>query len=637
MNLLVVEDNPGDLVLLREMLRVGERQNVLPSIEIKATARLQEALTHLKSSKPDLILLDLNLPDSNGMKTFKSLQEQSKEIPVIVLTGFTEHELGIEAIRSGAQDYLIKGQIEEGGLWRTVLYSLERDQLRRDLREQKQEVERQKGALQEHHDRIFAILSSNADGILIVDREEKIRYLNPAAEILLRKSREKVIGEKVWFPLITNTLTEAKIDAADSLEITLEVLVQELVWEQQPAYIASLRDITQRKILEERLRNTQKMQAIGRMAGGVAHEFNNLLAIIGGFNQLLSERGLDSNDASSWMGKIAKAVKRGATLTKYLLGFTRQGKYESRPLNLNDCVGTTLELIRHSFSAHTKIVKDLGPDLPDIVADRAQIENVIMNLLMNSEDAISDGGSIHIETKRVDLDSKEVEHHPWYFAPGSYCKFTVRDSGPGIESKVIDHIFEPFFTTKGPGRGTGLGLANVFGIVKNHDGHIVCKTNPNQGTSMEVYFPIPREVTPESLSAPSPLPLSCENAQVLVVDDEDDLLYVLESNLRDFGLEPISTNSGYDAIEIYRKHLGKIQAVFLDLKMPGIGGLEVFYKLREIHQDVRVILLTGYHKDRYVDRLLSEGAIGFLLKPFSKSEVRESLELLFQPEDSQEG
>jgi len=636
MKLLIVEDSPGDLRLIQEMLSSGQAENVLPFIDQKDTPRLSSAKELIRTFQPDLVFLDLNLPDSKGLDTFHKFQEMLGDIPIIVLTGTTEFKLGLEAIRCGAQEFLIKGQIPQQSLWKTLLYSLERQQLRTTLKIQKEEVEKQKEKLLEHNERIYSILKSSADGILIVDRKETVRYMNPAAEILLNRSSHDTVGKPVWFPLLSQSLSEITIVKENDGKTILEILVRDLTWEGEPAYIASVRDISQRKTLEERLRNTQKMEAIGRMAGGVAHEFNNLLAIIGGFNQLLSEQGLRSPEAPSWMKKIATAVSRGSTLTKYLLGFTRQGKYEARSLDLNECIIDTLGLIRHGFKSAVKVSTDLEEDLPMVHADKTQMENVLMNIILNSADALEEfGGTIEIKSHGINISEEDVRDIPWYFEPRRYCRILIRDSGTGIKPEHMDKIFEPFFSTKGPGKGTGLGLANVFGIIKNHEGHIICNSQPGNGTTMELYFPVPREKSASQGSTPVTQPLSLENASVLVVDDEKDLLFVMKNYLEGLGLKPITINNGFEAIEFYKKNLGKIEVVFLDLKMPGMGGMEVFYKLKQIHHEVKVILMTGYHRDLYVDRLLKEGAVGYLVKPFQQEDIKSALNLL-KPDSSGE-
>jgi two-component system, cell cycle sensor histidine kinase and response regulator CckA len=618
LKILIIEDNPGDARLLEEVLRDAHRDGLFGVFESLCYPRLSEGLDCISNEDIDLIILDLNLPDSTGFSTFESVLEKAPSIPILVLTGNDQDSLGLRTVQAGAQDYLVKGQTEPGRIIRSILYALERQQLLDRLTRNKKEIEAS-------HRRLYAILSASSDGILIVDREKRIQFANPAAGTIFAKSPKELTGTTVHFPVHPGT-SEFNLKPDEDELSWMELVVGEIEWDECLAHLVSIRDITTRKAMENRLRHSQKIEALGRLAGGVAHEFNNILAIIGGFNQLVLRSG-SLNESRPWLRKIHTAVKRGTELATQLLGFTRQGKYEPEPLCLNEILESTIEMVSPTVKRTVNLSQDLDPNLNTVLADHSQMESVFVNLFINADDSMPDQGSLKISSSNTHLNADDVSRHTWNFPPGDYVVIRVEDSGSGMPPEVQERIFEPFYTTKEQGKGTGLGLATVYGIVKNHEGHIVCDSHPSTGTIFSLYFPITEG---KATSLPTYLESEAHSKRdlrgtILIVDDEMDILYLLKEMLRELGYESIWASNGVEAVKAFGEYHLNLKAVLLDLRMPVMPGTETYYKLREISDAVPVIMLSGFHRDKDVDQLLADGASAFVQKPYNLDDIERVL------------
>jgi len=626
---LLVEDNPGDARYLEEILKESSTQQNVPNFLVIHKIRLSDTIEYLESESVDLIILDLNLPDSNGYSTLEKLYDSIDNTPIIVLTGALHEGIHVRAVKSGAQDYLVKGETSPEVVVRSVLYSLERQSLI-------DEVSQHKEDLQSSNDRLYSILERNADGVLIADRDKTIRFANPAAREILGRSSTELVGTEIWFPIPIGT-TECVFYPTETEAKYAELIVGELEWEGYPAYLVSMRDTTERRMMEDRLRNSQKIEAMGRLAGGVAHEFNNILAIIGGFNQLVLRSSSTLEEARPWLRKVEGAVKRGTQLATQLLGFTRQGKYEPEPLSIAEVIEHTIEMVNPTIKRTIQVRTSFSEGIFPVLADYSQLESIFVNLFINADDAMEQGGELSIEVKNRNIDTAETASFPWQMEAGDYVEILVADTGSGMETEVAEKIFEPFFTTKGPGKGTGLGLANVYGIVKNHGGHILCKSVPGEGTRFQILFPSCESLSTEQAQiteAGERIAVGDQKGLVLIVDDEMDILYLLKEMLKEIGYESLWATNGVEAVQIYEQSYHNLAAVLLDLRMPVMPGTETFSKLKAISPDVPVILLSGFHKDKDVDLVLEEGARAFIQKPYSLDEISEVLEQVALPKPS---
>jgi len=375
-------------------------------------------------------------------------------------------------------------------------------------------------------------------------------------------------------------------------------------------------DVTALKQLEEQLRHSQKMKAIGVLAGGIAHDFNNLLTGILGYADLLKLSSDQKSATHKSAAAIEKAAERAAELTRQLLGFARKGKYQVVPVDLHETVYEVTSLLERTIEKNIQMHIDFSAEQSIVLGDPAQMHQIIMNLVFNARDAMPEGGQLYIETRNIDLDeafckANRVEN------TGKYLQMIVKDSGCGIPKEIIDRIFDPFFTTKKPGEGSGMGLATVYGILRNHGGFIKVTSEPDQGTSFKAYLP----VTSEKLkNAPAREQKYTKPATgggcILFVDDEEVVRDSAARLIKDLGYEIILAANGHEAVEIYREHCDTIDLVIMDMIMPKMGGLECFRSIKEINPDVKAILASGYSRNEKVLEILDEGMIDFIPKPF---------------------
>ncbi len=383
------------------------------------------------------------------------------------------------------------------------------------------------------------------------------------------------------------------------------------------------RDITEEKKSEEerrkltiQLQQAQKMEAIGTLAGGIAHDFNNLLMAIQGNVSLMLFDTEPSHPHHRSLANIEKLIRSGADLTSKLLGYARKGKYESRPLLLNDLLQETAETFGR-MRKDIRIEWTLASDLKGIVADKGQVEQVLLNLFVNASDAMPGGGKLFLKTDTVT--HREIPGKGYSVHPGLYVRLTVVDTGVGIDKEIIDRIFDPFFTTKKMGRGTGLGLASAYGIVKSHNGYIDVESEKGQGSTFLVYFPA-TDARPIAAAEKSCKPEEGFGT-LLLVDDEAIVLDVTAAMLRRLGYTVLTALSGREAVEIYTEHADRISAVVLDMIMPEMGGGEVFDQLKRINPSVKVLLASGYSMQGQAREILNRGCDGFLQKPFTLEDI----------------
>ena len=372
----------------------------------------------------------------------------------------------------------------------------------------------------------------------------------------------------------------------------------------------------EKKKLEAQLQYAQRMEALGTLAGGIAHNFNNLLAGIMGNISLTLFDSDPTQPHFEHLKRIEKLVKSGSQLTSQLLGYARGGRYDVRPLDLNQLVKET----SNTFGATKKeirIHRELAEDLLGIKADQGQIEQVLLNVFVNAADAMSGGGDLFVETMNVT--DKDMSGRPYKPEPGAYVLLTVRDTGMGMDEKTLERIFEPFFTTKGLGTGTGLGLASVYGIIKAHQGYIDVESEKGQGTTFEIYLPASESKGGQACKSAEHAAKGSET--ILLVDDEVMVLGVGVEVLRELGYTVLEAQGGGQAVELYNEKRDAIDLVILDMIMPDMGGGETYDMMREINPEVKVLLSSGYSIDGEATEILERGCDGFIQKPFSVEEL----------------
>jgi two-component system cell cycle sensor histidine kinase/response regulator CckA len=437
-----------------------------------------------------------------------------------------------------------------------------------------------------------------------------------------------VVGKKVTevIPGIRETTPEifeiyARVSSTGKPE-KIEVYVYPLKrWFSVSAYspargffIAVFDNITERRRLEEQLRQSQKMEAVGQLAGGVAHDFNNLLTVINGYAELLQNRIDEKSPLRGNVDEIRHAGDRAASLTRQLLAFSRRQVLQPKPIVLNGVISHLGTMLRRLIGENIELRTFLRPDLGTVLADRGQIEQVLLNLAVNARDAMSAGGKLILETDNVVLDDAFAREHPTV-VPGPHVLLAVSDTGAGIPGEIREHIFEPFFSTKERGKGTGLGLSTVYGIVKQSNGYISVYSEVGKGTVFRIYLPrVEGEV--QALPSSSPAASLRGDETVLVVEDERSVQGVIERVLSGNGYRVLLASEGSEALRVAGEHEGPIDLLVTDLVMPGMGGREVARRLEAARPGLRVLYMSGYTEDAISHHGVLDPGLAFLQKPF---------------------
>jgi len=391
--------------------------------------------------------------------------------------------------------------------------------------------------------------------------------------------------------------------------------------------VGVIRDVTERRIfeqqkakIEERLQHARKMEAIGRLAGGIAHSFNNLLMAIQGNISLILMKTIPSHPNHERLRRVEKQVQSASKLTAQLLGYARKGKYEVRLLDLNQVVEETSETLGRTKMELT-IRKELADALFTIEADEAQLQQVLFDLYLNAAEAMPSGGSLILKTTNFtheDMKSKQYD-----LVPGDYVLLTITDTGVGMDKNTMESIFDPFFTTKQMGRGTGLGLASAYGIVKSHGGYINVESEKGHGSIFSIYFPASGEKIQKVLITADEITKT--NGTVLLVDDEEIVLEVEKELLKVLGHEVLTARGGKEAVEVYKKKVDKIDLVLLDMVMPNMGGGEAYDRIKEINPRARALLSSGYSLDGEAREILARGCDGFIQKPYTIKDLSKKI------------
>jgi len=383
----------------------------------------------------------------------------------------------------------------------------------------------------------------------------------------------------------------------------------------------------ERAKLSAQLQQALRMKSLGTLAGGIAHNFNNLLmGILGNVSLML----LDMSSEHKHYGNlkvIETLVRSGSGLTRQLLGYAMEGKYEVKPISLNSLVRETAETFG-SAKKEIQVHFQLAEELSSVRADRSQIEQVIFNLYVNAAEAMPRGGDMYLMTRNVDPDA--MEGKPYRPKPGKYVMLSVADTGTGMDKDTLEHVFEPFFTTKGLAKGTGLGLASSYGIIKAHGGYIDVESEPGRGTTFSIYLPATQEISTSEKKDTIP-EISTGSGTILFVDDEDTILVLAGQMLNALGYDVLQAGSGEEALRLYKSHQEEIDLVILDMIMPHLGGGETFDRMRQINPHVKVLLSSGYSLNGQAQEILNRGCDGFIQKPFDLTALSGSLSEILSP------
>ena len=609
------------------------RDATRPSILIDSTETLRRGLDRLGESRFDAVLLDLQLADSQGLATLAAVRAQFPALPSVVLVPSAQEALGRQAVDAGATDYLLKEGLSPWLLHRALRYAIQ--------------SARNAAAMQETERRVYELFDNSQDIIFTLDEAGNIVSLNKSAELNLGcpegdsahlNIRNVIAPENVehCIELFGRVLkgeftpvTELTILCRDGRRLIVEVSnVNRIQLGDKLGVQGIARDITERRNLENLLRQSQKLEAVGRLSGGLAHDFNNLLCAISGHSELMEERLEPGHPAGSNLAQIKKAADSASTLIRQLLAFSRRQVFYPQVVNLNRVVRETEKLLARLLGEHIEFVAALDPALGNVRVDPHQFEQVLVNLFINARDAMVEGGTLKVATAEVTLDGDLQSRHG-IVPEGRYVVVSVSDSGVGMDAVTQSRIFEPFFTTKELGKGTGLGLATVYGIVKQSGGFIWVYSELGRGTTFKIY--LPREVEAVASVPVKRVPgKSFRGTEtVLIAEDAEPLRDLTREFLSDSGYTVLEASNGKEALEIFRSTRDRIHLLITDLVMPGIGGRQLAEDLSTIDPNLAVIYMSGYSSDRSGPPGVANGEAAYLEKPFSKeSLLRKVRELL---------
>jgi len=604
--------------------------------QITHVKRLMEALHQLATERFDAVLLDLSLPDSQGLDTFTTLRAQTLAMPVVVLTGLDDKVLAVEAVKEGAQDYLVKDQVDGHLLVRAIHYAIERKRAEEALRHQR--------------DWLRVTLSSIGDAVIATDTSGTITFMNPSAASLTGWPAQEALGrhidevfriideqtrQAVESPVVRVLRDGTVVSLADHTALTARD-GNEIPIADSGAPIRShdgtlhgvvlvFRDISERKRLEEQLRQAQKMEAIGTLAGGIAHDFNNMLQAILGYTELAIGAVPPTNVAQQYLHQVRTAGLRSRDLVQRILAFSRHTAAMCHPVYLHVLVQDALTLLRASLPSTIEIRQYLAQDAGAVLADATQMHQILMNLCANAEYAMRQtGGVLEVRLEAVEVEATGVGT-ALDLSPGPYVRLTVRDTGPGIAPDVCPRIFEPFFTTKGPSEGTGMGLSVVHGIVVSHGGAIAVTNAPGQGAAFEVYLPrlLAAMAAP---AAPAEDLHPRGQGRVLLVEDEAMLARVGQAHLERLNYEVVACLSSVEALEAFRAVPQRFDLVITDQTMPQMTGDALAQALRRIRPDIPIILCTGFSHTMDPESARTLGIDAWLAKPWQARELATTIQ-----------
>lgn len=626
LRLLIIEDSEDDaLLIVRDLKRAGY-EPIYERVDTEAALRAA-----FDGGSWDVVVSDFNMPHFTGTDALKLLRERDQDTPFIFVSGTIGEDVAVEAMRAGAQDYVTKGNL------RRLVPAIERE-----LRDAAVRRERRAGEA-----RFRRVVDSAMMGILFWDAQGKITDANDQFLKIVGYTREDLKAGRIdWRAMMPPEYEPADAKALEALAAgtgtpvekeyirkdgsRVPILVGGALLD-DPAHpgVAFVLDITERKQLQQQLIQSQKMEAVGRLAGGIAHDFNNLLTAIFGYADLLAEQLPEDSPARKDVEEIQKASQRAASLTGQLLAFSRRQVLQPVVLSLNDVVENVEKMLHRILGEDIELHTALAPELGNTRADAGQIEQMIMNLAVNARDAMPTGGKLTIETANVDLDAAyAAQHQP--VIPGRFVMLAVSDTGIGMDDATKARIFEPFFTTKEAGKGTGLGLATVYGIVKQSGGYVWLYSEPGNGAAFKIYLPRVDAQRDAPVVASEPVGTVVGTETVLVAEDDPLLLPLTRELLTKLGYHVLEARGSAEALAVARGHRGDIHLLVSDVVMPRGGGFQLAQQLLAERPGLRVLYVSGYTDETVVRHGLLERGLNYLQKPFTSAvlarKVREVLD-----------
>jgi len=661
--ILAIDDKMDNLIILSALLK-----NLLPGCSVITAQSGMEGIEMAKAELPDAILLDVKMPGMDGFETCRRLMsdESTSRIPVIMITAIkTDPDSRVKGLEIGANAFLAK-PIDQHELVSQVKVALRIKKAEDALREQKDSLDRmvqeRTAALRESEKKYREIFEKIIDLFYVVDNEGILRIVSPSVEQILGYAPDQVIGKKLaWFYVnpedrgqFLSILREK--EEVKEYETSLRAKNGSVVWVSTNAQFyrdeqgnilgvqGISRDITDRKLameekakLQGHLQQIQKMESIGSLAGGIAHDLNNILFPISGLSEmLLDDIPPDSPERES-IEQIHKSAQRGSELVKQILTFSRQSKPMKLPIRIQPILKEVLKLARAAIPMNIEISSHINTDCGLVSADPTQVHQIAMNLLTNAYHAVEQsGGTINVELKETATGSNIRMFHPAFgekdesqfhamqgdLLAGGYACITVSDTGTGIDQTLIDKIFDPYFTTKEQGKGTGLGLSVVHGIVKEHGGDIRVYSEVGKGTAFHVYLPLLKDGRSSKTAAVTRMyPTGCE--RILLVDDEEPIARMVQMMLEKLGYQITVRTNSLDAVSAFKANSGDFDLVISDKGMPLMTGEQLAMELISIRPGIPIIICTGFSDEIDEHHSKTIGIKGFLMKPVSLVDLAE--------------
>ncbi len=633
LKVLLVEDSPADAELLTHELR--HTGYVLNAVRVDTEADFRAQLT----PQVDVILADYSMPQFNAFRALEILQESGLDIPFLIVSGQIGEDQAIEALRKGADDYLLKDRLARLG--QAVAHALRAHSLRRE-----------KSAAVEQLRLQSAALMAAANAIVITNDQGIILWVNPAFEkltgydlpdtvgrplrFLKAEEKDELIYDKIWATLHAGRVWQGELihRKKDGTLYQEEMTITPVLNKAGVIthYVAIKQDITERKLIQETLFQAQKMDSIGTLAGGIAHDFNNLIVVILGFAELALANLDIPGEARPDILEIKAAAERAAELTRQLMAFSRKQPLSTRTLNLNELITGMEGMLRRLLGEDIRLTDAFDPQAGLINADPGQIEQVVMNLVINARDAMPGGGEVILGTSVESLVETDVSGWPGAQA-GPHTCLSVTDKGGGMRKEVLDHIFEPFFTTKAEGKGTGLGLSVVYGVVTQHRGCIRVISQPGKGTTFKVCLPVcaapsneAQEQKPEALSL-----RQGKGQPILLVEDDAGVRHFAERLLVRAGYQAVVASDGQEALKVYAQQTPPPSLLFTDTILPALNGLELATRLCAIQPSLKVLITTGHSNEKVQSGLPMGPGWRMLPKPYTAGELLKAVNDLLHP------
>jgi two-component system, cell cycle sensor histidine kinase and response regulator CckA len=643
--LLLIAGNPGDVSVLGNMLEEpGPYTTAVTQVDCMSGAE-----KHLAENAVDTILLDLGLPEVQGLAAVRRVRALAPHTPLIVLAALQDESLAVEALQEGAQDYLVKHQMDARGLLRAVRYAMVRKTLEESSRRDSSERERSRLELAASNRRLVEseeeyrlLFESNPHPIWVFD-VETLAFLavNDAAVRLYGFSREEFLAMTIkdirpaeevpglleYLKTIPQSpslpATQVKHRKKDGSLLEVEGLSNPIQFHGRAARLVLANDVSEKKRLEELFLQAQKMEAVGRLAGGIAHDFNNLLGVITGFSELLLKNLGAEHPGSQRVAEILKAAERAAELTRQLLAFSRQQVMQPRVVDLGQVVADTEPMLRRLLGEDIRIRIPLGARLDLVRADPGQVAHILMNLAVNARDAMPRGGELKIETANVRLDGAYARAHP-DVEPGPFVMLAVSDTGEGMSAATLARAFEPFFSTR---EGSGLGLSTVFGIVQQSGGSVSVESTLGEGTTFRIYFArVEGDLDGPSLADATPK----GRETILLVEDADALRVMIHEVLDDDGYLVLESSDPEEALHRARSLDTPIDLLLTDVVMPRMSGPDLARSVERVRPGIKVLFMSGYTDDALGLHGVLSPDVRFIGKPFTTrallAKVREALD-----------